>query len=427
MDIAVVILSNSFTKITEKLLGDLTHISNIDKYIICNYNQKFAINTIRAIQGNTSITYGTDICWDYFITWSKQQDYKFIWCVEDNNEVNITELIHKYKNSNADLLCKDVIHGQEWKWWYYRRNVFSTNGTNKYPDKTSNYKTCSTHVLRFSEQMLNDVHSSLKHSRNAYKDILFRTLCKIRYKSIVQLKYRNQCRTIKKPCDIVVSCFNTDINWVLKIIKLTSYNVNAVYFYYKGDLYFQKIIDKLKEMNIKHYIVKLPNIGRCDHTYLYHIVNEWNSLPRYTMFLKDTTYNCYGYDRKNRKKRRILHPKIEEWAIKRATNQCYAELGNCDTTFKLKRYNSVAYKTHYTESSYDNLQDFTLKVLGHKLPGKIGTQYSGVFIVSYQNIIRTNYKVYKILSEQFLGNNCEVGHFMERLWFFLFNTGIKKL
>jgi hypothetical protein len=32
-------------------------------------------------------------------------------------------------------------------------------------------------------------------------------------------------------------------------------------------------------------IVNLPNVGKCDHTYLYHIINNYNNLSKILVFL----------------------------------------------------------------------------------------------------------------------------------------------
>lgn len=41
----------------------------------------------------------------------------------------------------------------------------------------------------------------------------------------------------------------------------------------------------------KHWkIIELPNVGRCDHTYIYHIVKEWNNHANSTLFVKASCF-----------------------------------------------------------------------------------------------------------------------------------------
>lgn len=71
--------------------------------------------------------------------------------------------------------------------------------------------------------------------------------------------------------DIVVARYNEDISWVDKFKK------SRLFIYDKGD-----------EIND---FIKLPNIGRESHTYLTHIVNNYDNLSDYTTFLQGNPYD----------------------------------------------------------------------------------------------------------------------------------------
>ena len=61
--------------------------------------------------------------------------------------------------------------------------------------------------------------------------------------------------------EIVIARYNEDLSWLNKIdknIKITIYN--------KGN------------NNINFPFIQLPNIGRESHTYLYHIINNYDNL-----------------------------------------------------------------------------------------------------------------------------------------------------
>jgi hypothetical protein len=70
---------------------------------------------------------------------------------------------------------------------------------------------------------------------------------------------------------IVVSRYNEDINW----IKFLNYKYII---YNKGE-------------DIELDNIKLPNIGRESHTYLYHIINNYNNLDEITVFLQGNPFD----------------------------------------------------------------------------------------------------------------------------------------
>ena len=70
--------------------------------------------------------------------------------------------------------------------------------------------------------------------------------------------------------EIVVARYNENINWLKKFKSITL-------IYNKGNY------DKyLNEYNVIH----LPNYGRESHTYLYHIINNYDNLKEFTIFFQ---------------------------------------------------------------------------------------------------------------------------------------------
>ena len=85
--------------------------------------------------------------------------------------------------------------------------------------------------------------------------------------------------------EIVIARYNEDLYWLKKIpksIKITIYN--------KG-------LDNIENIkNIKYNIIKLPNIGRESHTYLYHIINNYDTLADKTIFCQgDSIFHSPGF------------------------------------------------------------------------------------------------------------------------------------
>ncbi len=77
--------------------------------------------------------------------------------------------------------------------------------------------------------------------------------------------------------EVVVARYNENVDWILKEFphdKVTIYN--------KG------------KQNLKTHsnykIIKLPNLGREAHTYLYHIINNYDNLSDRILFLQGNPY-----------------------------------------------------------------------------------------------------------------------------------------
>jgi hypothetical protein len=79
--------------------------------------------------------------------------------------------------------------------------------------------------------------------------------------------------------EIVIARYNEDLSWIKKLpksIKITIYN--------KGN------------DDIEHSFIKLPNIGRESHTYLYHIINNYDKLADQTIFCQgDSIFHSPGF------------------------------------------------------------------------------------------------------------------------------------
>jgi hypothetical protein len=79
--------------------------------------------------------------------------------------------------------------------------------------------------------------------------------------------------------ELVIARYNEDLSWLKKIpksIKITVYN--------KGN------------DNIDFPFIKLPNIGRESHTYLYHIINNYDKLADKTIFTQgDSIFHSPGF------------------------------------------------------------------------------------------------------------------------------------
>ena len=174
-----------------------------------------------------------------------------------------------------------------------------------------------------------------------------------------------------------------------------------------------------KLIEIKKNIIKLPNIGRCDHTYLYHIVNNYNNLSNIIVFFTGSL------NVKIKKKKAIS-------ILNNIINSNYTE-----AYFKCKYYTSV--KTHFENFKLEyyrcrcktNFIKNNKEILSKCKIRPYGNWYSyffknieinyvcllGIFSINKKDIIKhpaTRYTIFmNIVSEH---SNPEAGHYIERSW-----------
>lgn len=82
----------------------------------------------------------------------------------------------------------------------------------------------------------------------------------------------------KDSFEVVVARYNEDLSWILKEFpndKVTIYNKG------KDDL----------NLPSNYHIIKLPNIGREAHTYIYHIINNYSHLSKRVLFLQGDPFS----------------------------------------------------------------------------------------------------------------------------------------
>jgi len=70
--------------------------------------------------------------------------------------------------------------------------------------------------------------------------------------------------------DLIISRYNENLNWVHRVAS----NIDRIYLYDKG------VVDS----NIGAFSIKLPNVGREAHTFLHHIISQYDNLGDYNAF-----------------------------------------------------------------------------------------------------------------------------------------------
>ena len=211
--------------------------------------------------------------------------------------------------------------------------------------------------------------------------------------------------------DIVIARYNENLKWTLE----HPFNKYKYIVYNKGDNeYFEK-------KNVKK-IINLPNVGKCDHTYLNHIITNYNNLSEINVFLPGSLDMHY-------KKPIALQLLME---IKKRKKAVF--ISSTDHNIKKIHYNFKM--NNYMTKNVDNRS----KNAEHKLKlsnirpfglwfdnifGNIKINcliYYGIFSIHRNDIIQHSVSRYESLIKDLSNHsNPEVGHYIERSWGAIFH------
>ena len=220
--------------------------------------------------------------------------------------------------------------------------------------------------------------------------------------------------------EVIIARYNEDLKWTLE----APFNQYKYIVYNKGDN------ENFEKTNVKN-IITLPNVGKCDHTYLYHIINNYNNLADIIVFLPGSVDLKY--------KRNIAVKLLKEINIR--NNAIFISLNEYDIKKLNYNFKMSHYKTKHSKNSSKNseteLKKSNIRPFGLWFENMFGDLqincliYYGIFSIDKNDILQhpiTRYEVLiKDLSEH---SNPEVGHYFERSWCAVFhplkNTNVIK-
>ena len=222
-------------------------------------------------------------------------------------------------------------------------------------------------------------------------------------KTYLQHHDQEEFNNFKK--QIVVSRYSEDISWI-NDKEYERYNILC---YNKG-----KSLPECINCSIK----LLPNVGRCDHTYIYHIVNNYDNLADVTIFLPGSCMDSHKKDFTQTLLRYV-----------NTTNDTVLLGKVYDTNIKDYLYNFVMEKyqmRNIDNNKMNNLNDTMLSSIRpfglwyHLFFDEIDTRivcYYGILAVSRDDILSRPKSFYEeILNHLSVGDNLEAGHYVERSW-----------
>jgi hypothetical protein len=194
---------------------------------------------------------------------------------------------------------------------------------------------------------------------------------------------------------VVVARYNESVDWLsmFKPVRVRIYN--------KGE----------PLPNSPYKVIPLPNVGREAHTYLQYIVDNYYNLPSVVFFTQG---------------------RIDDHVKPLTREYVFQNFINIDTICKrawrdvltsgFKENRLLEWKGALAPASCDALEFFK-RYIGAEIPSPAYIYWGGIFSVKREYIRSRPLEFYKSLLElpELQHSNCEVAHFFERMWFYVFN------
>lgn len=210
---------------------------------------------------------------------------------------------------------------------------------------------------------------------------------------------------------IVIARYNENVDW----LKYINNNLFDIFIYNKGD--------NININNINCKIIKLDNTGRESHTYLYHIINNFDNLPEKIIFtqahpfdhVRDTFINeinnfnnCsfnFLYFSKN-----ILNIKYD------INTNNFIEFGLLNGIEWKNNHSLVSPIATTMKKLFENFEEQKLNIV-------FGT--GAIYGVNKELLIKNKKDFYikciDVLNSSSNLKNPDEGHSFERLWHYIFN------
>lgn len=210
--------------------------------------------------------------------------------------------------------------------------------------------------------------------------------------------------------EVVVSRYNEYLEWLSE----DPFNHHPIIIYNKGNNN-----NFSNASNIKS-VIKIPNIGRETHSYLYHIVKNYDNLANITVFLPGSS----GIPQKRERAIHVIK------TIEHTHNTCFYDkiddLYEKYKNFKIDNWQSSD-NTNKQINNENILTPARYRPFGIWFKHKFGnlkitqTSYFGIFAVHKHDILQHPKEFYEELLEEIsVSSNPEVGHYYERAWSAIF-------
>ena len=223
------------------------------------------------------------------------------------------------------------------------------------------------------------------------------------------------------PLQLVIARYAEDVSWLLTEPLLRPYVSSAV-IYNKGDSDIPPAV-----ISSVGKVVALPNVGKCDHTYLHHIVTGLSGEHVLCDTILFVPGSVFGEERKKAALWRSIR-EIESGVTTHNVHERKFEFPTFLYAFHLDKW-----KTTFEANALKNTNDAMLlapaRPFGAWYESVFGVTrvrapcwFGGCFYARRAAIERNELQLYKKLLDQISAHvNPEVGHYIERAWGVLLN------
>lgn len=233
----------------------------------------------------------------------------------------------------------------------------------------------------------------------------------------------------KPTVDMVVARYKENLEWMFddEINRFLDEWVDQIFIYNKsenldfvGNLVYECAETKeFSRMPRIRSILPLPNVGGCDHTYLQHIVDNYENLADITVFLPGSLQLNYKKDKAIELFRAIELYDCAVFSYRDTKDEGILE---AFYNFELSQHQS-ADPVNVDEESDDVLVPAAIRPFGKWYDAHFGDKrvqsvtYMGIFSVDKRDILQHPRSYYKDLLADFPDAvNTEVAHYFERAW-----------
>lgn len=219
-------------------------------------------------------------------------------------------------------------------------------------------------------------------------------------------------------CELVIARYKENLQW---LSNFSTKKFSKVIVYNKGTA---GVECKFNERQCDQLF--LANVGRCDHTYLYHIIHNYDKLADVTIF----TTGSSDLRRKRKKLGFTVDKVFETHMSVFSTHKLPTPLHVSMKDFKLEVYRS----SH--PANFNGVGDRDTFIMKKADPRPFGkwyekhfsgitlheAVYAGVFAISKEHIMNRSKQYYEEMIKELEGSsNPEVGHYFERAWLAIFH------
>jgi hypothetical protein len=206
---------------------------------------------------------------------------------------------------------------------------------------------------------------------------------------------------------IVVARYNENVSW------LNENKDCAIYIYNKGH-------SPILSPPPKSIVTPLHNVGRESHTYLSHIIANYDSLNTTTIFIQGNISDHVD--------RRTVHSPYKHlntllYSIRDGLSQTAITTPNGAWFSPKPSFRILEWKGVQQEDSQMSFGDWFVKYINPEFPSDPFKWYPGaLFAVNKQNILQHPKSYYETILETVSHHVApEAGHYLERSWYYMFS------